>query len=70
MKWIERRFQTYLMEAEDGEVVDEVVGDYIDGTFRVGSLEKRYTSLAAAQKAAEDNHTIGQIKATKKEKNG
>jgi hypothetical protein len=70
MKWIESRFKTYFMEADDGEIIDEVAGDYSNNTYKVVSLDKRYTSLKAAQKAAEDNFTIGQIKATKKDKNG
>ena len=70
MKWIESRFKVYFMESEEGEILDEVVGDYSNNTYKVMSTEKRYTSLKAAQKAAEDNFTIGQVKATKKVKNG
>jgi hypothetical protein len=52
MKWKQWNLAHWVLEAEDGEVIDEVTKDYHD-LFVVKSSKKTYTSEKAAKAAAE-----------------
>jgi hypothetical protein len=51
VKWLNRNYMSWILEAEDGEVADEISGNSYDKTYRVIYTGKRYTSLEAAQTA-------------------
>ena len=48
--WKEWTLQMWVLEAPDGEVIDEIQKS-LDGIYFLKSNSKRYTSLQAAQKA-------------------
>jgi hypothetical protein len=48
--WKEWTLQMWVLEAPDGEVIDEIQKS-LDGIYFLKSNTKRYTSLQAAQKA-------------------
>lgn len=48
--WKEWTLQMWVLEAPDGEVIDEIQKS-LDGIYLLKSNTKRYTSLEAAQKA-------------------
>ena len=48
--WKEWTLQRWVLEAPDGEVIDEIQKS-LDGIYFLKSNSKRYTSLQAAQKA-------------------
>jgi hypothetical protein len=48
--WKEWTLQMWVLEAPDGEVIDEIQKS-LDGIYFLKSNSKRYTSLIAAQKA-------------------
>lgn len=48
--WKEWTLQMWVLEAPDGEVIDEIQKS-LDGIYLLKSNSKRYTSLQAAQKA-------------------
>ena len=48
--WKEWTLQMWVLEAPDGEVIDEIQKS-LDGIYFLKSNSKRYTSLEAAQKA-------------------
>jgi len=48
--WKEWTLQMWVLEAPDGEVIDEIQKS-LDGIYLLKSNTKRYTSLQAAQKA-------------------
>ena len=48
--WKEWSLQMWVLEAPDGEVIDEIQKS-LDGIYFLKSNSKRYTSLQAAQKA-------------------
>lgn len=52
MKWKNWKFNEWVLEAPDGEVMDTITRDMFSELFLVTSIKKRYTSLEAAQKAA------------------
>jgi len=52
MKWKNWKFNEWVLEAKDGEVLDLIHRDMFGDLFIVRSTGKRYTSLEAAQKAA------------------
>lgn len=51
MKWLQRRVGLYLLEGDDGAVLDEIRHSTIDETYKVDVTKVRYTTLEAAQKA-------------------
>ena len=48
--WKDWTLQMWVLEAPDGEVIDEIQKS-LDGIYFLKSNSKRYTSLQAAQKA-------------------
>jgi hypothetical protein len=52
MKWKQWNLAHWVLEAEDGEVIEEVKRDY-DDLFVVKSTKKAYTSEKTAKAAAE-----------------
>ena len=48
--WKEWTLQMWVLEAPDGEVIDEIQKS-LDGIYFLKSNSKRYTSLQTAQKA-------------------
>ena len=48
--WKEWTLSMWVLEAPDGEVIDEIQKS-LDGIYFLKSNSKRYTSLQAAQKA-------------------
>jgi hypothetical protein len=42
--------------ADDGEILEHIVFDYADGSYRVRSTGKHYTTEQAAKSAAERAH--------------
>ena len=48
--WKEWTLQMWVLEAPNGEVIDEIQKS-LDGIYLLKSNTKRYTSLQAAQKA-------------------
>jgi hypothetical protein len=53
MKWKQWNLAHWVLEAEDGEVIDEVMRNHMDDLFVVKSSKKSYTSEKAAKAAAE-----------------
>ena len=53
MKWQSWNEHHWVLEAEDGEVLEEVKMDVLSQLFVVKSSGKKYTSAKAAMKAAE-----------------
>ena len=54
MKWINPTEGQWLLEAEDGEVLETISRTWL--TYRVASTGKEYTTLEAAKKVAEIKH--------------
>lgn len=52
MKWKNWKYNEWVLEAKDGEVLDLIHRDMFGDLFIVRSTGKSYTSLEAAQKAA------------------
>lgn len=52
MKWKNWKFNEWVLEAKDDEVLDTITRDMFSDLYYVVSTKKRYTSLEAAQKAA------------------
>lgn len=50
-KWVNPSYGVWLLEADDGRVLDTVSRTWL--TFTVASTRAEYTSLEAAKKAAE-----------------
>lgn len=53
MKWQSWNEHHWVLEAKDGEVLDEVKMDVLSQLFVVKSSGKKYTSAGAAMKAAQ-----------------
>lgn len=53
MKWIGWNDQHWVLEAADGEVLEEIKKDELSQLYIVKSTGKKYTSSKAAQQAAE-----------------
>ncbi len=53
MKWKQWNITHWVLEAEDGEVVEEIKKDELSGLFVVKSSAKQYTSEKAAKAASE-----------------
>lgn len=53
LKWRAHTGRLHLLLKDDGEVVDQITGDYRTDTWKVASSEKIYATLKDAQKAAE-----------------
>lgn len=51
MKWLNRRAGLWLLEGDDGAVMDELRHSTLDDTYKVDTTKVRYTTLEAAQKA-------------------
>lgn len=52
MKWLKRRTGLWLLEGEDGAVLDEIRHSTTDDTYKLDVTKVRYTTLEAAQRAA------------------
>jgi len=50
MNWLPWNDSTWVLEARDGEIVDEIQKS-LSGFYHLDSTKKKYTSLEAAQKA-------------------
>ena len=53
MKWKQWNITHWVLEAQDGEVVEEIKKDDLSGLFVVKSSAKQYTSEKAAKAASE-----------------
>jgi hypothetical protein len=53
MKWKAWNVSHWVLEADDGEVLDEVMRNHMNDLFVVKSTQKTYTSEKAAKAAAE-----------------
>lgn len=53
MKWTRWDINVWVLEAEDGEVLDQVRKEELGGLYYVKSTGKNYTSEKAAKAAAE-----------------
>lgn len=67
-KWVDRGGRLWLLEAEDGEVVDSIAGNYANDTWEVFSSSKSYTSLKAAQTVAVKDYFLRLQKAQDKQR--
>ena len=50
MSWVTWNDRTWVLEARDGEIVDEIYKS-LSGFYHLESTKKKYTSLEAAQRA-------------------
>jgi hypothetical protein len=53
MRWLSWNLGHWVLQAEDGEVIDEVKREALSGLFVIKSSGKQYTSEKAAKAAAE-----------------
>lgn len=53
MKWRQWNLEHWVLEAQDGEVIEEIKQDPLSGLFVVKSSGKQYTSEKAAKQAGE-----------------